>query len=98
MDRIIEADVDVCAINAAISAGLCRARTVLVERYGFLGGMSTATSIYPLNKEKTSDDKGYTHGEMVRGLFHTRCQIRKRKHKSFQQIYIDFDIVLLHSN
>jgi hypothetical protein len=30
------------------------------------------------NKEKTSDDEGYTHGEMVRGLFHTRCQVRMK--------------------
>jgi hypothetical protein len=27
-----------------------------------------------LNKEKTSIEKGYTHGEVVRSLFHTRCK------------------------
>ncbi|MFD0712029.1 FAD-dependent oxidoreductase [Paenibacillus sp. GCM10027626] len=34
-------------IAAAISAGRNGARTVLVERYGFLGGMSTIASVYP---------------------------------------------------
>ena len=31
-----------------------------------------------ISKEKPSDGKGCTHGEMVRGLFHTRCQTRTR--------------------
>jgi hypothetical protein len=31
-----------------------------------------AVALWELNKEKTSDE-GYTYGEMVRGLFHTRC-------------------------
>jgi hypothetical protein len=45
-----------------------------------------------LNKEKTSDEEGYTHGEMVRGLFHTRCQVRVKHHKGIQRISIDCDI------
>lgn len=28
---------------------------------------------WEMNKEKTSDDESYTHDEMVRCLFHTRC-------------------------
>lgn len=44
-----------------------------------------------LNKEKTSDEEGYTHGEMVRGLFHTRCQIHVNNHKGIQRISIDCD-------
>jgi hypothetical protein len=44
-----------------------------------------------LNKEKTSDDEGYTHGEMVHGLFHTRCQVRVKNHKGIQRISIDCD-------
>lgn len=39
-----------------------------------------SVALFELNKEKTSDE-GYTHGEMVRGLFHTRCQIRLKNHK-----------------
>ncbi len=34
-------------ITAAISAARTGARTILVERYGFLGGMSTAAMVYP---------------------------------------------------
>ena len=48
----IEADIVVCGggpagINAALAAGRSGARTVLIERYGFLGGMSTAALVYP---------------------------------------------------
>ncbi len=34
-------------LNAAIAAGRLGARTLLVERYAFLGGMSTAALVYP---------------------------------------------------
>lgn len=47
---------------------------------------------WQLNKEKTSGDEGCTHGEMVRGLFHTRCQISTRTHKGQERVYVDFDI------
>lgn len=47
---------------------------------------------WQLKKEKTSDDECYTHGEMVRGLFHTRCQISARNHKGQERVYVDFDI------
>lgn len=50
-----------------------------------------AVALFELNKEKTSDDEGYTHGEMVRGLFHTRCQVRVKNHKGIQRISIDCD-------
>lgn len=50
-----------------------------------------AYALWQVNKEKTSDES-CTHGEMVRGLFHTRCQVRSRKHKNSERIYIDFDI------
>ncbi|OUS76388.1 FAD-dependent oxidoreductase [Paenibacillus sp. MY03] len=51
MNRI-DADVVVCGggpagINAALAAGRTGAKTVLIERYGFLGGMSTAALVYP---------------------------------------------------
>ncbi|WP_240489077.1 transposase [Cohnella thermotolerans] len=51
-----------------------------------------AYALWQLNKEKTSDDEGCTHGEMVRGLFHTRCQINTRTHKGKERVYVDFDI------
>ncbi|MFD0676546.1 MULTISPECIES: FAD-dependent oxidoreductase [unclassified Paenibacillus] len=52
MTRKLQADVVVvgggpAGINAAIAAGRQGASTVLIERYGFLGGMSTAASVYP---------------------------------------------------
>lgn len=34
-------------LNAAIAAGRLGARTLLMERYGFLGGMSTIALVYP---------------------------------------------------
>ncbi len=50
--KTIDADVVVAGggpagINAAIAAGRQGVRVVLVERYGFLGGMSTAAMVYP---------------------------------------------------
>lgn len=50
-----------------------------------------AYALWQLNKEKTSDES-CTHGEMVRGLFHTRCQVRCSNRKGSERIYIDFDI------
>ncbi|CAH0119340.1 MULTISPECIES: FAD-dependent oxidoreductase [unclassified Paenibacillus] len=52
MNQTIEADVVVvgggpAGINAAIAAGRQGVRTVLIERHGFVGGMSTAASVYP---------------------------------------------------
>lgn len=49
-----------------------------------------AVALFELNKEKTSGE-GYTHGEMVRGLFHTRCQVRMKYHQGKQRISIDCD-------
>ncbi|WP_236344368.1 transposase [Paenibacillus plantiphilus] len=49
-----------------------------------------AYALWQVNKEKTSDES-CTHGEMVSGLFHTRCQVRSRNHKGSERIYIDFD-------
>jgi hypothetical protein len=50
-----------------------------------------AVALWELNKEKTSDDEGCTHGEMVRGLFHTRCQVRVKNQKGIQRISLDID-------
>ncbi|WP_339221064.1 FAD-dependent oxidoreductase [Paenibacillus sp. FSL W7-1332] len=50
--RIMEADVVVigagpAGIAAAIAAGRQGASVILIERYGFVGGMSTAAGVYP---------------------------------------------------
>jgi hypothetical protein len=58
----------------------------------FVAETLLSVALFELNKEKTSDDEGYTHGEMVRGLFHTRCQVRVNNHKGIQRISIDCDI------
>lgn len=52
MYKIMEADVVVAGggpagINVSLAAGRQGAKTVLVERYGFLGGMSTIALVYP---------------------------------------------------
>ncbi|MHA7966676.1 FAD-dependent oxidoreductase [Paenibacillus sp. CAU 1782] len=52
MQNKVEADVVVigggpAGIAAAIASGRQGARTVLIERYGFVGGMSTAAMVYP---------------------------------------------------
>ncbi|WP_261304201.1 transposase [Paenibacillus andongensis] len=51
-----------------------------------------AVALFEMNKEKTSDGKGCTHGEMVCGLSHTRCQTCTRNHKCQERIHIDFDV------
>ncbi len=48
----LDMDVVVCGggpagINAALAAGRSGAKTLLIERYGFLGGMSTIALVYP---------------------------------------------------
>lgn len=43
------------------------------------------------NKGKTSDGEGFTHGEMVSSLFHTRCEVRLKTRKGIQQVHIQFD-------
>ncbi len=43
------------------------------------------------NKGKTSDEEGFTHGEMVNSLFHTRCEVQLKIRKGIQQVHIQFD-------
>jgi hypothetical protein len=57
----------------------------------FVAETLLSVALFELNKEKTSDDEGYNHGEMVRGLFHTRCQVRLITRKGVQRISIDCD-------
>ncbi|MEK8128320.1 FAD-dependent oxidoreductase [Paenibacillus filicis] len=65
--KIMEADIVVCGggpagVNAAIAAGRSGARTILIERYGFIGGMSTAALVYPWMTFHTSDGKQVIKG------------------------------------
>jgi len=58
----LDADIVVCGggpagINAALAAGRSGARTLLIERYGFLGGMSTIALVYPWMTFHTVDGK-----------------------------------------
>ncbi len=49
-------------INAAIAAGRLGMKTMLVERYGFLGGMSTAALVYPWMTFHTENGKQVIKG------------------------------------
>jgi FAD dependent oxidoreductase len=49
-------------INAAIAAGRTGSKTLLVERYGFLGGMSTVALVYPWMTFHTESGKQVIKG------------------------------------
>ncbi|MFI2858065.1 FAD-dependent oxidoreductase [Paenibacillus sp. JSM ZJ436] len=58
----MDADIVVCGggpagINAALAAGRSGAKTILIERYGFLGGMSTIALVYPWMTFHTTEGK-----------------------------------------
>lgn len=60
--QTIETDIVVvgggpAGINAAIAAGRSGVRTMIIERYGFLGGMSTIALVYPWMTYHTMDGK-----------------------------------------
>lgn len=67
----VVAEVDVCVVGggpgglpAAVAAARCGARTLLVERYGFLGGLATAGLVVPILGHTAS--RG--HRPIVEGL------------------------------
>ncbi|MFD0676508.1 MULTISPECIES: FAD-dependent oxidoreductase [unclassified Paenibacillus] len=67
-NQTIKADIVVvgggpAGVCAAIAAGRSGASTVLIERYGFVGGMSTAALVYPWMTFHTTDGK-----QVIRGL------------------------------
>lgn len=49
-------------VNAAIAAGRQGVRTVLIERYGFIGGMTTAALVYPWMTFHTLEGKQVIKG------------------------------------
>ncbi|WP_036746812.1 FAD-dependent oxidoreductase [Paenibacillus sp. UNC451MF] len=65
--QTIEADIVVvgggpAGVNAAIAAGRSGVKTVLIEKYGFIGGMSTAALVYPWMTFHTIDGKQVIKG------------------------------------
>ncbi|MDF2963482.1 MAG: FAD-dependent oxidoreductase [Paenibacillus sp.] len=67
-NKTIQADIVVvgggpAGVCAAIAAGRSGASTVLIERYGFVGGMSTAALVYPWMTFHTTSGK-----QVIRGL------------------------------
>jgi len=78
-----EADVVVvgggpAGFSAAISAAKVGAKTLLVERHGFLGGMATAALVMPWNvwaKPKTSKDIGGVYKELIRRLEEVKATV-----------------------
>lgn len=67
MIKMLEADVVVvgggpAGVNAAIAAGRAGAKTILIERYGFIGGMSSAALVYPWMTYHTVDGKQVIYG------------------------------------
>lgn len=67
MIQSFEADVVVvgggpAGVNAALAAGRQGAKTVLIERYGFIGGMSTAALVYPWMTFHTLEGKQVIKG------------------------------------
>lgn len=67
MYRELEFDVVVAGggpagINAAVASGRSGAKTILIERYGFLGGMSTVSLVYPWMTFHTDSGKQVIKG------------------------------------
>jgi ribulose 1,5-bisphosphate synthetase/thiazole synthase len=67
LKRELEFDVVVAGggpagINAAIASGRTGAKTLLIERYGFLGGMSTIALVYPWMTFHTESGKQVIKG------------------------------------
>lgn len=67
-------DVIVCGggpsgVAAAVSAGRNGLKTLLIERYGFCGGMSTAALVNPWCGHEYTDTKSGRHGSIIGGIF-----------------------------
>lgn len=60
---IIVAGAGVAGISAAVKAARLGAEVLLIEHYGFVGGMSTAGMVSPFMKHKVNDET------LVRGIF-----------------------------
>jgi hypothetical protein len=73
-------DVIVCGggpsgIAAAIAAARRGARTLLVERYGFCGGMATAALVNPWAGHEFTDPATRRKGSLIGGIFKEVCTL-----------------------
>lgn len=77
--------------------GLTECHSIVeIHHHAHLQLLYTAESLlnyakWQLDKDKASNEEGYTHGEMVNSLFHTRCQIKLKAKGIIQKIYVHFD-------
>lgn len=67
-------DVIVCGggpsgVATAISAGRLGCKTLLIERYGFCGGMSTAALVNPFSGHEYTDPSSGKNGSLIGGIF-----------------------------
>lgn len=67
-------DVIVCGagpsgVAAAVRAARMGARTLLLERYGFCGGMATAALVNPWSGHEYTDPDTGRHGSLIGGIF-----------------------------
>ncbi len=61
-------------VAAAISAARRGLRTLLIERYGFCGGMSTAALVNPWSGHEFTDPDTGKHGSLIGGIFKETVQ------------------------
>lgn len=63
----------IAGVSAAVRAGKEKAKTLLIEHYGFVGGMSTAGMVSPFMKHQVNGDT------LVKGVFQDiEIEMRKR--------------------
>lgn len=67
-------DIIVCGggpsgVAAALAASRRGARTLLIERYGFCGGMSTAALVNPWSGQEYNDPQTNRFGSLIGGIF-----------------------------
>ncbi|PWJ43814.1 FAD-dependent oxidoreductase [Sediminitomix flava] len=60
---VVVAGAGIAGIGAAVKAGRMGVKTLLIERYGFVGGMSTAGMVSPFMKHDIDGD------QLVKGVF-----------------------------
>jgi hypothetical protein len=88
MSRAIAVDVVVCGggvagTMAAVVAGRAGARTMLVERYGFLGGNATAGAVAQFNSWQTAAGRTVVAGLASEVVARLRAYGGAREHETF---------------
>jgi hypothetical protein len=67
--EVLTAGGGIAGVAAAVASSRTGARTILVERYGFLGGMATAGLVNPFMTHRTSDGQ-----PLIAGFFAELCE------------------------